>query len=609
MNPFRSSPFPFIAAVLALWGFSSSAEGDSSRTDTLLLRDNWQFLFAGDDSGVAFAKSPFLGGEEVAIPHVFPGKGNNGSPEKGFGWYCREIEIPQSFGNRDISLEFEGVCLFARIFIDGAAAGSCTFPYLPFSVDCTPFVIGKSRIRLAVRVDSRLISGRIPDDKALGWRVYGGIPRPVRLLARPRRRIDSVALRTFFHTGDIFDLSIHAVAAHEKWDSVELRIAAPDRPGSLVKATFRGTDTTLRLHDVQPWTPDSPCRYRIALVPFFHGSGGDTCTVLRGFCQLTAEKAKLYLNGNPYYLRGMGRHDELGRKGPLLSREERRKDLCDLKSLGVNFLRIAHVPQDPDIYEICDSLGLLVMDEIPAWKTDGKFLASKPGLSCGSGYMRALIRAHGNYTCIGLWSIGNQLATFRAGAAGFIKAVASEVRAADPSRPVTFCSYWYGLDRAFPYVDVIAVNEYFGWELASLSLLGPVLDGIHAKWPDKPVIVSEFGAQSAFGRRNSRPKLAGIVKSMVAKDLSEDHQALFLGAHMDTIWGKRSYVNGMVVWAYADYFSELHKARTRDMPLGLNGCGIVTGDRKTKRAYAVVRDRYAAFRRLFPGKAPSPAGE
>ena len=222
--------------------------------------------------------------------------------------------------------------------------------------------------------------------------MYGGIPRPVRLLARPRRRIDSVALRTFFHAGDTFDLSIHAVAAHEKWDSVELRIAAPDRSDSLVKATFRGIDTTLRLHDVQPWTPDSPCRYRIVLVPFFRGSGGDTCTVLRGFCQLTAEKAKLYLNGNPYYLRGMGRHDELGRKGPLLGREERRKDLCDLKSLGVNFLRIAHFPQDRDIYELCDSLGLLVMDEIPAWKTDGKFLASKPGRSCGSGYMRALIR-------------------------------------------------------------------------------------------------------------------------------------------------------------------------------------------------------------------------
>ena len=96
---------------------------------------------------------------------------------------------------------------------------------------------------------------------------------------------------------------------------------------------------------------------------------------------------------------------------------------------------------------------------------------------------------------------------------------------------------------------------------------------------------------------------------MMAKDLSEDHQALFLGSHMDTIWGKRSYVNGMVVWAYADYFSELHKARTRDMPLWLNGCGIVTGGRKTKRAYAVVRDRYAAFRRLFPGEAPSSVGE
>ncbi len=593
----RDFPLPHLTLMLLLTAVSVSV----AFTHALPLDTGWHFSFAGNDSGLGPAKSPgSRRGEPVAIPHVFPGTGKDGSPAAGFGWYTRDIALPPSFSGADVALEFEGVCLFARVFIDGIPAGSGDYPYLPFTVDCTPFLSGKSSIRVAIRVDDRLIPGRIPDDKALGWWVYGGINRPVRLVARSRDRIARADLRTVFRGNDSFDLAVHAVAAHDQWDSVQIVIAPPDRRHSSIMASMRGGDTTLRLKGVQPWTPESPYRYTVALVPFFHGRGGDTLSILRGFSQLTAVKARLFLNGKPYYLRGMGRHDVLGDRGPRLTREERCADLADLKALGVNFLRIAHVPQDRDVYELCDSLGLLVMDEIPAWKTSGDFLASGPGKACGSGYMRALIEAHGNCTGICLWSAGNQLPTYLPAAAGYVKAVAAAAKAADPSRLVTCCSYWYQLDRAFPYVDVIAVNEYFGWELAALPLLGPMLGGVHAKWPDKPMLVSEFGAQSAFGLRNARPRLAGIVKSMVSKDLSEDHQALFLGSHMDTIWARRSFVNGMVVWAYADYRSNLHKARTGTMPLGLNGCGIVTEDRKRKTAYAVVQGRYRGFGGIAP---------
>jgi beta-glucuronidase len=597
-------PFRFIPAILSLFCASLAAPFAPAGADTLLLRDNWQFRFVGTDSSDGFATAPLpRGSRAVTLPHLFPRTGAGGSPAAGFGWYTADIDVPRSFAGKDVALEFDGVCLFARVFIDGAAAGGGDFPWLPFTVDCTPFLAGKTRIRCAVRVDDRLVPGRIPDDKALGWRIYGGIDRPVRLVAKSRDRIARAELRTFCRGSGIFDLSVHAAAAHAPWDSLRLFIAPPDRALPCVRATMRGGDSVLQLHGIRPWSPESPCRYRISLVPFFHGRAGDTLDLRRGFCQLTTNKTRLLLNGAPCYLCGMGRHDMLGDRGPLLTREQRRADLVDLKSLGVNFLRIAHFPQDRDVYELCDSLGLLVMDEIPAWKTSGSFLGSAAGYACGRRYLQALIEAHGNYSCVGLWSIGNQLATFAPAAAGFIRAVAPAVKRADSSRLVTFCSYYYQLDRAFPFVDVISVNEYFGWELASLPLLGPVLDGIHAKWPDKPLLISEFGAQAAPGLRNGHPRLAGIIKSMVAKDLSEDHQALFLGAHMDTIWGKRSYVNGMVVWAYADYFSNLHKARTRSMPVGLNACGVVTADRKRKLSCATVRDHYGAFAARFAGKA------
>ena len=222
----------------------------------------------------------------------------------------------------------------------------------------------------------------------------------------------------------------------------------------------------------------------------------------RGFCQLAAHESGFFLNGNPYFLRGMGRLDVLGSRGPLLTREERRADLCDMKAMGVNFLRIVHFPQHRDVYELCDSLGMLVMDEIPAWKSNAAFLGSKQGRAYGAGYVRAMVEAHGNYTCVCMWSVGNQLDSYKTALADYVSAAAGEAKRLDPSRPVTYCSYYYLWDKAFSHVDVIAVNEYFGWELASLGMLGPMLDKIHKDWPDKPVLVSEFGVQSKLGLKN-----------------------------------------------------------------------------------------------------------
>jgi beta-glucuronidase len=372
-------------------------------------------------------------------------------------------------------------------------------------------------------------------------------------------------------------------------------VTTPDGFDTIKVFSFAGRDTTVRIDGVLPWTPDNPNRYRLSFTPFFKGRKGVRTSFLRGFCQLTTHESGLFLNGKPVYLRGMARHDILDLNGKPLTREQRRRDLAEIKELGVNFLRIAHFPQHRDVYELCDSIGLLVMDEIPAWKTDKKYLATGKAREYGSAYMRDLIDMHGNFTCISLWSIGNQFKSYETSVADYVKAVATTVRQTDSSRLVTFCSYYYLWDKAFRYVDVIAINEYFGWELASLGMLPSLLEKIHNEWPDKPVVVTEIGAQAKYGLRNSEARLAGPVKSLLGKDISEDHQALYIGAHLDTIWNKRGFVHGVVVWAYADYMANLNKKKTPDMPFGINSCGIVTADRKKKRAFQVVKQNYSRF--------------
>jgi beta-galactosidase/beta-glucuronidase len=592
-----SAILAFTLIFRPVFGFGG---GEGKGNDNFPLDNDWKFYFAGNDSNTALARyDPSRAYETINVPHTFPRKGINNTPLQGFGWYFKTINIPASFIDKDVFLKFEGACLRSEIFVDGVHAGKNDFAYMPFSIPLTPYIQGKTHVLLAVRVDNRLLSRQIPDNNARGWWMYGGLIREVYFSVRAKRRIDGAEFRTLHVTKDTFNLQIKLKPKRHPWDSVAVSMTAVEKNSYHFKAAITGADTTFRIGGIHEWTPEFPYRYAFSLVPFFKGKAGDTLKLARGFCQLTSRKTKLYLNGRPYYLRGMARHDVLGDKGPLLTREERLRDLTDLKSLGVNFLRIAHFPQHRDIYELCDSLGLLVMDEIPAWKTDGQFLESKEGHSWGADYMKGLIAAHGNYTCICMWSIGNQFASFKTSVADFVGDVSAEIKKADPSRLVTFCSYYYIWDKAFSHVDVIAVNEYFGWELASLGMLGPMLDRINKDWPDKPVLISELGAQAARGFRNPDAALAGPIKSVLSKDISEDHQALFLRSHMDTIWNKRSYVNGMVVWAYSDYMSYMNKARTAEMPVGLNCCGIVTQDRKRKLSYEVVKNRYPGFRDRF----------
>ncbi len=561
------------------------------------LDSGWRFLFAGDDSSTNYVMSV----EEdslvsVNIPHVFPAKTPFSALPKGFGWYFRTLTIPDSFAGKDIFLEFEGVCLYADVFINGALVYKNTFAYMPFSLQLNQYLKENPSPRIAVRVDSRLHRNRIPDTEAKGWRIYGGICREVLLTAKPAMRIDSLQVRTIYRRSGSFELKCRIPKnGKQPWDSVIVSMTPQNENKATARFRIVDTNTSVTLKNVHSWSPEDPFRYRLVFIPYFGATPGAATVMFRGFCQLTVKGTRLFLNGKPCHLRGMARHDFIGLDGSPPSREQRLADLTDMKSLGVNFLRIAHFPQHRDVYELCDSIGLIVMDEMPAWKTDPKFLGSPAGREYGAAYMRELINIHGNYTSVCLWSIGNQFKSYKTSVADFVGEVAKAVKRADPSRMVTFCSYYYFWDKAFSYLDVISVNEYFGWELASLEMLTPMLDKINREWPKKPVLVSELGAQAKLGLRNRDARLAGPIKSMLGKDISEDHQALYIGAHMDSIRTRCRFVGGMVVWAYGDYMADLDKKRTSDMPQGINACGIVTADRKRKMAYETVKARYTAW--------------
>jgi Glycosyl hydrolases family 2, TIM barrel domain len=133
--------------------------------------------------------------------------------------------------------------------------------------------------------------------------------------------------------------------------------------------------------------------------------------------------------------------------------------------------------------------------------------------------------------------------------------------------------------------DIIAVNEYFGWYYGKLDDVGPMLDKMHEKYPNKPIIVSEFGAEAVAGWNPETAK-AG------SKDYSYDYQVKFLSSHLGQIYSpeRRSYVAGGTIWVYSD-FPDPHRINGDhpDMAKYRNNKGLVTMDRTPKPAYGFVQ--------------------
>jgi beta-glucuronidase len=574
-----------------IFNFEISA---SNSTETL---DEWQFCFAGEDSSLSFfeIQEPGKRWEKIKIPHSYNLNETFGKHMEGFAWYVKEIEIKLE-EKYSYVLDFKGICLRGKIFVNGILIHDSKYAYLPFQIDITKFVNSSPRLKIAVQVDNRLLRSDFPDQNCNGWWIYGGLIREVILKKIPELHIEGINISTFYLNKQTSEVIIKFDAPRKKTDSIIIEIVDSTK-NEVMKCSTKNCICTLKVSNIEFWDPENPILYTFIFTPFFEGKKGEISIIKRGFKQLTVNNGMIHLNGRKLFIRGVGRHDVRGQRGPLLTREERIDDLVAIKSSGANLLRIAHFPQHEDIYEICDSIGLIVMDEIPAWKTYPGFIGDSTGIQLASKYIEELLNAHGNYTCIGFWCIANEIQSVSDRVVMYIKNVAAITKKIDPSRLVTYTTYFYQFDKAYQYVDVISINEYFGWFVGSVDMLTSLIQMIKKEYPEKPILVTEFGAAAALGVRNQYANLAGPLKSIFTKDFSEDYQALFHKKQISTIWENREKCSGAVVWCYNDFMENRQMPNSKKLKTGLNGMGLVTEERQNKLAFGVVATEFMKIKR------------
>jgi hypothetical protein len=341
----------------------------------------------------------------------------------GWGWYRKHITIGAQYSNDLISLEFDGVQKYSRIFVNGKPAGEHKGGYNSFSIDITPFVqFGQDNV-ISVLVSNRRDDphGAIPPMTAGNFDVYGGIYRDVRLVIKDRLHFPYQGSAdyeggTFITTpkvsAETADVRVRTWIRNDNREpkSCTLVTTISDAEGKplrkiAAKAVIRPGEThefdqSTSIDHPHLWSPDTPSVYHV------HSDiGTDAIDNPLGFRWFHWNKAerRLYVNGKATVLNGTNRHQEYPWLGDAIPKWMHQRDLEDIRlNLGHNFQRTIHYPNDPLVYDLSDRLGIITVEEVPNIK-DIAF-----GRDVQLQNVKEMIRRDRNHPSIFFWSMGNE---------------------------------------------------------------------------------------------------------------------------------------------------------------------------------------------------------
>lgn len=366
-------------------------------------------------------------------------------------WYRKHFTLPTADARKQIYLDVDGAMSYASVWVNGQFAGGWPYGYASFRVDLTPFVKAGAENVIAIRLDSPPESSR--------WYPGSGIYRNVWLVKTEKvhiaqwgvtvttpevskeKAIVRVAVNVLNNDQAQSDLTCSVALYELKADGTrsDHAIAVRSAGGVGLGAGQTGTSNVrFEIDHPKLWSLNTPNRYvAVALL------GKDVDVVETPFGIRTVEFMKdngFLLNGERVPLRGVCNHHDLGALGAAFNVRAAERQLEILKAMGCNALRTSHNPPAPELLDLCDRLGFVVMDEaFDCWRARKK--ANDYHLLFDDWHeadLRALIRRDRNHPCVVLWSIGNEISEqTNTNRFDIARALASIVHDEDPTRPVT----------------------------------------------------------------------------------------------------------------------------------------------------------------------------
>lgn len=553
--------------------------------------------------------------QKIDLPHTwnaFDATDNEPGYRRDAGWYRKNIFIPKTDEPRIYRLYFEGVNISSEIYVNGKKAGEHVGGYVGFTVDITPYIRLDDNNEIAIRVDNSMNPNIIPSQKS-DFFIFGGIARDVWLQVLSTTFIDRVQISTPKVTEEnaetVAEIHLLNMTDQTKKYIIEAVVTNVDKEVVSKKSIQKkiGSGTTkifLNLPDVKNpklWSPDQPQLHELTLTLKDGEKVVDQVSERFGFRWYEfTEHGPFYLNGERLLLRGTHRHEEYAGYGNAMPDSLHRRDMQMIKEMGANFVRLAHYPQDPEIYRSCDELGLLIWDELP-WCRGG--MGGKEWQANTKRLLKLQIEQNYNHPCIILWSVGNEmywLPDFPNGGdpdslRNFVAQLNDLTHELDPHRLTTMRKFYDGAELT----DVFSPSIWAGWYSGVYKTYREALEISRNKY--KRFFHAEYGGSSHVGRHtenpitgegmieenewSEQPNMINIKKISSDGDWSESYIVDLFDWHL-MVSEQLPWFTGNAQWAFKDFGTPL---RPENPIPYMNQKGLVDRAGKPKDAYYVFK--------------------
>jgi len=557
------------------------------------LNGDWQFRTDPGKQGEARGWMRQLpeGTDTVRVPHSW----NVGKYDdfEGTAWYFRSFEVPEELRAKHVEIHFGATFYKSRVWLNGSEIGGHEGGHTEYFFDVTAHL--KSLNVLAVEINNQPTTQTIPGwamklvstrNLWYDWWHYGGVVRDVWLNVTGdafirRQQIRPQVEGTSANVSDTVFLENHATKPLplklllKAWPpgggpataAAEQSLTLP--PGSQSKTLV------LRIDSVKLWDFDHPNVYRAEVIlQDARGNPLDLLTDNFGARTVEIRDRHLLLNGEPVRLTGMARHEESPGEGLAETRGTMKYDWDDMKNLQMTLTRPVHYPQHPYILDYADRNGILLIPEIPVWQFSGEQMSDPKVIALAQQMMREMIEQDFNHPSIFAWSVCNESATDTPGGRSYFKTMYDFLKSLDPDRYVTYADDRIAFvenpgDNSASIADFIMWNEYFGAWHGPTSLLPAVFERIKHNYPNKMVIISEFGTPGVFAYDSAA---ADKLRVQVFRD------------QMEQI-GRQDWIAGALMWCYQDYKS--HRNLWPGLTEGIVDHGVVDENRQRRPSYQV----------------------
>ena len=539
------------------------------------LKDNWMFVKEAENAADAALKK----GTAVSLPHTWnavDGQDGGNDYHRGTCWYVTKFQKPELEAGSQVYVEFLGASVIADVYLNGEAVAHHEGGYSTFRVNLTDKLQEENVLAVALNnADNNYVYPQKAD-----FTFYGGLYRMVNLIVVPESHFEldyaggnGIAVTPTVECDENRVPTGKASVKVETWvtgnaDSVVITITGEESESKTVSVVDGHAEATFELEHVHLWDGvDDPYLYH-AKAELSSGDVTETTFGCRSF--YTDPEKGFVLNGRVYPLRGVSRHQDRTGAGNALSYEMHKEDMEIIKEIGANTIRLAHYQHAQEFYDLCDEYGMVVWAEIPYIT-----MHMPNGRANTLSQMEELVVQNYNHPSIVCWGLSNEITAATPVDEDLLenhRLLNDLCHKLDKTRFTTMANvFMQETDSPLLEIpDVNSYNLYFGWYLGELEQNDEFFDEYHAKYPDRCIGFSEYGADANPQYQSTNPTHG---------DYSETYQTVY-HEHMLKMIEERPYLWATHVWNMFDFAAD---GRDEGGKHGVNQKGLVTMDRKLKK--------------------------